>query len=214
MIDTIFKLIWSLPALLFAITVHEYSHGKMADFLGDPTPRLAGRLTLNPMAHLDPIGAISLLIFRFGWAKPVPINPMNFKNYKRDTMLTALAGPFSNFISAFLFSWAFKISMKLIGNIPSSAIPHVGFEFIRGWFIMLSYGVIFNLVLAIFNLIPIPPLDGSLILFSLLPTKWEYEIEKFKSYSYILLIILVFTGVIGKILYPALNFFLITFNLL
>ncbi len=214
MIDTIFRIIWSLPALLFAITIHEYSHGRVADMLGDPTPRLAGRLTLNPVAHLDPIGAISLLIFRFGWAKPVPINPANFKNYRRDTILTALAGPFSNFVCAFLFSWAFKISMNLIGNLNSNAIPQVGIEFIRGWFIMLSYGVIFNLVLAIFNLIPIPPLDGSVVLFSLLPLRWEYEIEKYKSYSYILLVILIFTGVVSKILHPVLNFFLITFNLL
>ena len=214
MIDSIFKLAWSLPALLFAITIHEYSHGRMADFLGDPTPRLAGRLTLNPIAHLDPIGALSLLIFRFGWAKPVPINPLNFKNYRRDTILTALAGPASNLLSAFLFSWVFKISLNLANHISTNDLPQIGLVFIRGWFILLSYGVIFNLVLAVFNLIPLPPLDGSLILLSLLPAKWSYEIEKYKTYSYILLVIFIFTGVVEKIMHPILNFFLITFNLL
>lgn len=214
MIDNIFRLMWSLPALLFAITIHEYSHGRMADFLGDPTPRLAGRLTLNPIVHLDPIGAIALLIFRFGWAKPVPINPLNFKNYRRDVILTALAGPVSNFISAFLFSWIFKISLSVLGNIGFGGSSRISAVFINGWFILVSSGVIFNLVLAIFNLIPVPPLDGSLVLFSLLPVKWQYEVEKYKSYTYFILIILVFTGVIGKILYPVLNFFLRTFNML
>ena len=214
MIDNIFRLMWSLPALLFAITIHEYSHGRMADFLGDPTPRLAGRLTLNPIVHLDPIGAIALLIFRFGWAKPVPINPLNFKNYRRDVILTALAGPISNFVSAFLFSWIFKISLSVLGNIGFGGSSRISVVFINGWFILVSYGVIFNLVLAIFNLIPVPPLDGSLVLFSLLPVKWQYEVEKYKSYTYFILIILVFTGVIGKILYPVLNFFLRTFNML
>lgn len=214
MIDNIFRLMWSLPALLFAITIHEYSHGRMADFLGDPTPRLAGRLTLNPIVHLDPLGAIALLIFRFGWAKPVPINPLNFKNYRRDVILTALAGPISNFVSAFLFSWIFKISLSVLGNIGFGGSSRISAVFINGWFILVSYGVIFNLVLAIFNLIPVPPLDGSLVLFSLLPVKWQYEVEKYKSYTYFILIILVFTGVIGKILYPVLNFFLRTFNML
>ncbi len=214
MIDTIFRFAWSIPSLLFAITIHEYAHGMMADYLGDPTPRLSGRLTLNPIAHLDPIGAISLLIFRFGWAKPVPINPLNFKDYRKGMILTALAGPFSNFVSAFLFSWVFKFSMHLLAHIPEAGMSNIASIFARGWLILLVNGVIFNLVLAIFNLIPVPPLDGSMVLFALLPARWEYEIEKYKSYSYIILILLVFTGTISKILYPALNFFIGTFNLL
>lgn len=192
--------------LIIAITIHEFSHGFIADKLGDPTPRSFGRLTLNPLAHADPIGTfllpfISALtgIPTIGWAKPVPIDPFNFQHPKRDIILTSLAGPASNFLIALLVS--------LICN-----IFHINNIF-------LYLFVLINISLAIFNLIPVPPLDGSKILINLLPTessqKWE---EAFDRYGFILLIIVVFlpVGPSGKpilttLISPVINF---VFNLL
>ena len=195
----------SLFILIIAITLHEFSHGFVADKLGDPTPRSFGRLTLNPLAHADPIGTILLPLLSamtgiptIGWAKPVPIDPFNFRHPKRDIILTSLAGPGSNFFMALFVS--------LICN-----IFHINNIF-------LYLFVLMNISLAIFNLIPIPPLDGSKILLNLLPEessqKWE---EAFERYGFILLIIIVFLpiGPSGKPLLstfisPIINY---TFNL-
>lgn len=196
----------SLIILIIAITIHEFSHGFVADKLGDPTPRSFGRLTLNPLAHADPIGTfllpfISALtgIPTIGWAKPVPIDPFNFQHPKRDIILTSLAGPASNFFTA--------LFIALICNIFNISN------------IFLYLFVLINISLAIFNLIPVPPLDGSKILLNLLPKessqKWE---EAFDRYGFILLIIIVFLplGPSGKpilttLISPVINF---VFNLL
>jgi len=148
MFDPTFLLV-SLPILLITISIHEYSHAKVADILGDPTPRLAGRLTLNPISHIDPFGLLALVLVRFGWAKPVPVNPYNFKNPRGGELLVSLAGPLSNF----LLAWVLAIIYK---NVP---LPNNDFLSM-----IISYTIWINLSLAVFNLIPIPPLDGSHIL--------------------------------------------------
>ena len=154
MLDLLFSqpilfFIWAF-SLIIAVTVHEFAHAWTADYLGDPTARLAGRLSLNPLAHLDPIGSLMLLIAHIGWGKPVPVDPYNLDNPKRDQMLISLAGPGSNLILATL--------LALIGRI---LLPQFLFVFVP--LIKLNVG------LAVFNLLPIPPLDGSKILFGLLP---------------------------------------------
>lgn len=160
--------------ILVSVSIHEYSHAKAADILGDPTPRLSGRLTLNPLAHLDPIGFLALLIIRIGWAKPVPINPYNFKNPNTGMMITGLAGPLSNFFIA----WLLAIILR---NVP-------GMNYIL--FDAFSAAIWINLALMIFNLLPIPPLDGSRIFTQYLPHETQVFLER---YSFILLIaILIF----------------------
>ncbi len=180
------SLLYSLPGLLVAIIFHELSHGLAAYALGDDTAKKAGRLTLNPIKHIDPVGFIAMLVFRFGWAKPVPINPMKFKNRKRDTLLVSIAGPAANFIIAII------IVLILKTNIISNYLA------IEMLFITLWY----NIMLGIFNLLPFPPLDGSKVVASLLPDKIEYYFYKYQKYLYFILIILIFTDMIDKILSP------------
>lgn len=166
-----------LPALLIAITVHEFSHAAMADYLGDPNPRLAGRLSLNPLKHLDPIGTLMLLFFHFGWGKPVVVETSNLRHPKRDHALISLAGPASNLILASLLAIILRI---FIGN----WVLEIG-----NFFVVL---ILMNINLAIFNLLPIPPLDGAKIIYGLLPMGWADEYEDFMhSYGTVLLILLI-----------------------
>jgi len=189
-------------ALLIAVTIHEFAHAWTADKLGDPTPRLANRLTLNPLAHLDPIGTLALLIARIGWGKPVPIDPYNLKNPRRDTAIISLAGPASNIILAFLLSLLLKIPL-----ISQSA----------SWQILISLIyplILLNVSLAIFNLIPVPPLDGAKILIGFLPVKWGVKLEEAVSqYGIFLLIFLIFpffggASLVSYIIFPIINFIL------
>lgn len=169
------RLMVSAPAILFALTVHEYAHGWVAERLGDPTARQAGRLTFNPLAHLDPIGTLMLFLVHFGWAKPVPVDPYNLRNPKRDMMWIALAGPVANILLAALCGQVLK---GLFG---------VGMTFevlIR----MLYYGVLINLFLAVFNLLPIPPLDGSKILMGLLPPEQAFQFAQLERSGPLILI--------------------------
>ena len=145
MIDNIFEIIWSVPAVLIAITVHEYAHGFVAYIYGDSTAKLAGRLTLNPIAHLDPIGTLMLIIFRIGWAKPVPINYGNLRNPKKDMISVSLAGPLSNIIVSFLFAMLFRFNNFIFQNILYNTInnvPELMLTFMRGWFIFLQTGIL------------------------------------------------------------------------
>ncbi|MDD4179918.1 MAG: site-2 protease family protein [Candidatus Margulisbacteria bacterium] len=172
-------LIISLPILLIVITVHEFAHALVADRLGDPTPRLAGRLTLNPIAHIDPIGFLMLILVRFGWAKPVPINPYNFRNPRQGNLLVSLAGPGSNF----LFAWVLAIIFRNLPLTTSNLVVQV-----------ISYAIWINLALGVFNLIPIPPLDGSHILEYFLS---PYQMETFyrmQQYSFMILIVIIMIG--------------------
>jgi len=174
--NIIFILI-SLCVILIAITIHEFSHALAADILGDPTPRFAGRLTLNPIKHLDPIGFLMLLLVRFGWAKPVPINPYNFKDPARGSMIVSFAGPASNLFAA----WFVATLIKFLPNVISTN-PIFGFTG--------EYFIFINLALAVFNLLPIPPLDGSHIVEPFLSEDIKRTLEQYGFF--ILIFILIF----------------------
>jgi Zn-dependent protease len=167
---------FAIPSILIASTIHEYTHGLAAFKMGDPTAKAAGRLTLNPIAHIDPLGALCMIIFRFGWSKPVPINEYNFEKRELGTAVTALAGPISNLLVAGLLA---LINYFLSPNLNS----------ILGSF-LLTFTII-NLALAFFNLLPIPPLDGHKIMRVILPKKIRYYWENLEKFSIILLVILI-----------------------
>jgi len=161
-----------IPVIIFALSFHEFSHGWMANRYGDPTAKLAGRLTLNPMAHLDIFGSLALYLMGFGWAKPVPVNPQYIANPKRDMMWIALAGPVSNLIVALISGILLSVLLRL--GLIGSQSPLI---------MVLIMSLQINLVLAIFNFIPIPPLDGSRILEGLIPNKYHNELAKFEYYG-------------------------------
>ncbi len=179
-----------LPAILIAIVFHELAHGFTACLLGDPTAKNEGRLTLNPIKHIDPVGFLVFIFVGFGWAKPVPVNTSYFKNRKLGTILVSIAGPLTNFILAIIA--AFILSL---GIIRSRLILEI-----------VLNTILYNIVLGVFNLLPFPPLDGSKVLASLLPTKFEVMFYKHERYVYILLLILFITDGINVILSPALEF--------
>ncbi|EKD62732.1 MAG: hypothetical protein ACD_52C00077G0009 [uncultured bacterium] len=188
-----------IAALLFAITIHEFAHAWTADRLGDPTPRLQGRITLNPIAHLDPLGTLMLILFRFGWGKPVQFDQFNLKNPRRDAALISLAGPASNIASA--------IVLSLILQLTGTVLPLILTEAIIPTFIVL------NVLLAIFNLIPIHPLDGGKILVGLLPARDAHELDTFlQKYGIFILFFLIFPlagrSPISSFLTPIMNFIL------
>lgn len=194
------SIILSAPAILFCLTIHEYAHGLVALRLGDPTAKYAGRLTLNPFKHLDLIGTISLFLFRFGWAKPVPVNPSYFKNQKQGMMITSLAGPAANIIAA--------IGFGLILRLTDFVVTTTNFAII-----ILEMFVFFNLILGIFNLIPIPPLDGSKIIYYLLPQTMAYQYAQLERYGIFILFGIIILGqisgisIFGMIIWPIVRFF-------
>ncbi|MFA5384627.1 MAG: site-2 protease family protein [Eubacteriales bacterium] len=175
-----------LPAVVIGLTFHEYAHGWVADRLGDRTARYYGRLTINPVAHIDPIGLIMIFFAGFGWAKPVPVNPLNLVgDMRRGMMLVSLAGPATNLVMAVL-------GAVLLG-LGGWKIPY-GSE-------ILNEIILLNLVLAFFNLIPVPPLDGSKILAGLLPGRQEW-LSAIENYGMLILILLLFTGVVSFVIRP------------
>lgn len=185
-----------LPGILLAISIHEFSHALAAVKLGDDTPILQGRLTLNPLKHLDPIGFIFLLIVGFGWAKPVMINSRNFKNPRRDDIIVSLAGPLSNFVMAFIFMGLMKILDMFVPVTQTTQIV---------WLIF-SGTVSINLVLMIFNLMPIPPLDGHHILGNIGgPKVWNFYNKYFNQLRIIMIFLIIF-NVMGKVIGPAVMF--------
>lgn len=194
-------LIAGLPGLVIALVIHEYAHAKAADVMGDFTPRMTGRLTLNPMAHIDPIGLIMLLVVRFGWAKPVMINARNFRNWRQGELLVAVAGPVANLIVAFISLLAMAVLFKLG-------------MFSEGVRLVLSMMVLFNINFAIFNMLPLPPLDGSKILMVLLPGRLAYKLISLERYSFIILIFLMMTPFLTMILIPLQRLVLSVFNLI
>jgi Zn-dependent protease len=185
-------LILMVPALLLAVTVHEVAHGFVADRLGDPTARIAGRLTLNPLPHIDPLGAIAFVLAGFGWAKPVPVNPYNLRHPVRDMVWVATAGPASNFVTAFMGLIALVFVRRSL-DAPFIAEPLAG---------MLSYVYSFNLALAIFNLIPLPPLDGGHFLPYLFPRRSWALLRQLEQYGPFILLLLLITGATRYIVGP------------
>lgn len=204
--------VWILP-VLFAITVHEVAHGWVASKLGDKTAMIMGRLTLNPLKHIDPIGTILvpgiLLLLGggiiFGWARPVPVTYANLKHPKRDMALVAAAGPASNFIMAIIWALIGKLGVFLL-NI-GFFLPHVG----QAFHYMGQAGIMINLVLMILNLLPIPPLDGSRIVSGFLSAKASYKYSRIEPYGFFILLFLLFTGLLGMIIGPI---FMLLFRLI
>jgi len=196
-----------IPVIIFALSFHEFSHGWMAHRYGDPTAKNAGRLTLNPMAHLDVFGSMALYFMGFGWAKPVPVDPRYLANPKKDMMRIALAGPVSNLILAFISGILLSVLLRM--GIIGSQSPLI---------MVLIMSLQINLVLAIFNFIPIPPLDGSRILEGMVPNKYHNELAKFEYYGprvlFGLILISMFTGfnIFSVIISPIMSVFLKLFT--
>ncbi|MBE0434903.1 MAG: site-2 protease family protein [Methylomicrobium sp.] len=192
-------IVWVIP-VIFAITVHETAHGWVAKKYGDNTAKMLGRLTLNPLKHIDPVGTILLpgilLLtgtgFIFGWAKPVPVDARNFKNPRQDMAIVALAGPVSNLLMA--VGWALIARAGVMINVDFMTLPMVY------WGIA---GISINLVLALINLIPIPPLDGSRVVSGILPNRWAWQYNKLERFGFLILLLMLFTGTLNVILgYP------------
>ncbi len=183
--------ILSVVILIFSVILHEVSHGFMADWLGDPTARLQGRLTLNPLKHIDPVGSIlvplitSLAGFTFGWAKPVPYNPYNLKNVRKGEFLIAAAGPGSNILIALIFGTMLRFAASSVHDAASAAT-------LAPFATIITYIVVINIVLAVFNLIPLPPLDGSKLLFSMLPAQYGRVRMVLEAYAPIFVLVVVF----------------------
>lgn len=176
-----------IPVFLLALTIHEFAHAWVANRLGDPTARLQGRLTLNPLAHLDPIGMLAIVLIRFGWAKPVPVDARYLKNPRRDMVLIAAAGPASNLLLAAASAFCYRM------------IPWGGAGLEWTWLVhpirsMFAEAVWINVVLAVFNLLPVPPLDGSRIVSGLLPLRQAISYSRLEPYGFIIIFLLFFSG--------------------
>ncbi len=214
------QIIVSAFPILIAITFHELSHGFVANKLGDPTAKMMGRLTLNPVAHIDPIGTIlmplMLIIFTngqfvFGYAKPVPINPMNFKKPKKDMAISAAAGPITNLLLAILSMLILRLLIiPLAALFPESLSVTV----IEPLIMIFKSSVIINVVLAVFNMIPIPPLDGGRVLIGFLPYRHAVSFSKIEPYGFIIVILLIATGIANYFVLPLVNMFLMLLQLL
>ncbi len=191
-VNSITSFVFLAIASLISLTVHEFAHAFVAYKLGDPTADRAGRLSLNPLHHLDIFGTLCLIFFHFGWAKPVPINARYFKKPKRDFALCALAGPVSNLILAFVFSFLHMVFLTVMVKTGVSSEFGINIYVYTAEF--LSYFVLLNLGLALFNLIPLPPLDGSRVAYSLLPPKAYFGIMRYEKIIYYVLLAWLFLG--------------------
>ena len=204
--DLLIKLIFGAPAFLLAIMIHELSHALAAYKLGDPTARNMGRISLDPRRHFDPIGAIFYVVtmvfsgghFGFGWAKPVVINHYNFRDWRRDFMLSSLAGPVANLIQALVWALLLRVyiaispaPVEIVMQRSVTAADPVGF--------MIFYGMLINVVLALFNLIPIPPLDGSRLLAWMLPQRYAYYLDRMEPFGILVVFGLLFLGLFDVI---------------
>ncbi len=190
MTDRITDFVLTAAVAVFSIMIHECAHGYAALYMGDDTAKRRGRLTLNPIKHIDIFGLLCMIMFKFGWAKPVPVNTINFKDRKKGMRLVSIAGVTANMILAVIFSFCLKLSL------------HTNIYYLSLFFL---YGIQLNIGYAVFNLMPFPPLDGSKLLGTFLPGKYEYYMYKYERYIYIILIALIYTGVLSDIMYPIIN---------
>jgi len=196
MFGSVSDMLFRIPALLLALTIHEYAHGAVSYSLGDPTPEAQGRLTMNPLAHLDVMGTIMLIVVGFGWAKPVMIDPRYYRHPRLDTMKVSFAGPGANLVLCFIAALLLILMSKM--NMLSGSV----LKFLQSL-------MIYNVYFAFFNLLPIPPLDGSKILMELLPSEMAYKFEStIGPYSMYILIALCLTGLVSKIIIPFANIYL------
>lgn len=209
--ELVYKLLYTIPAVLLALSFHEFCHGYTSYKLGDPTAKYHGRLTLNPLSHLDPVGTLMIIIsslsgFGFGWAKPVPVNPGYYRDAKKGMRITALAGPLSNFVFAIVSWWLYLIVMFVVIRFDLSQFDVLSkiFEFISGFLLTLLY---VNIGLGCFNLLPVPPLDGWKIFGSFLPsdTYWKVMSYEDKIGMLFLLIVIVKSEILTTVLDPLFN---------
>ena len=198
LISIIVYIISSLMVIFLVMPLHEWAHGFVAYKLGDRTAKYQKRLTLNPLAHIDYLGAAMILLIGFGWAKPVPVDPRNFKNPKRDMALTALAGPVSNLLAAVVSGLISNLIVMIMIKTGNSSLS-TGFVYVLLFF---RYLMMINASLAVFNFIPIPPLDGSKILMAFLPYKAIFWIERHQTYITMIFMVAVLMGGVSNIIYP------------
>lgn len=217
--ETLQRLLISAPAILVAITFHEVSHGYVAFRLGDPTAKMLGRLTLNPLAHIDLFGTIIMPImlfvltegrFMFGYAKPVPINPMNFKNPRKGMALSAAAGPAANILLALASVLILNVILKPLAAFSPEALRET---IVKPCLMIFSASIIMNVILASFNMIPIPPLDGGRVLTGLLPSKQALLFDKIEPFGFIIVLVLIYTGIANLFIMPIITFFLRLFGM-
>ena len=190
MLETINHYIIIIFVLLPTIVLHELAHGYVAYWMGDNTAKNMGRLSFNPIDHIDPLGAISLILFKFGWAKPVPINSYNFRKRHLGMFLVSIAGVTVNLILGLIFSFLY-VKFSHVNPVVSE---------------ILSLFIVYNVYFAVFNLIPVPPLDGSKVVTAFFPGKFLDFMSKYEKYTYFILLILIFSGVLGKVLTPITSF--------
>jgi Zn-dependent protease len=202
--------IYALPVIL-AITLHEAAHGYVARHFGDMTAYLEGRVSLNPLRHIDPFGTVALPLILlaltklfgggiiFGWAKPVPVNFAKLRHPKRDMLWVAAAGPLSNLVMALIWALLLKLGLSVPGSYFALPLALMG-----------AAGVFFNIIIMVLNLVPLPPLDGGRILVSLLPHRLAWRVARIEPYGFLILIVLLFTGVLGAMLWPAIGMLMAT----
>jgi Zn-dependent protease len=186
------ELVVVIPVFLLALTIHEFAHGWLANRLGDPTARLQGRLTLNPLAHLDPIGTIAIILIHFGWAKPVPVDSRYLKQPRRDMMMIAAAGPVSNLLLAAASAFFLRV-------FPWTMAPRELLWLVVPVQLMLFISVNVNVLLTVFNLLPIPPLDGSRVVSGLLPLRHAITYSRLEPYGFLIIFFLFYTGIMNPI---------------
>lgn len=211
------EVLLAIPVILFSLTFHEVAHGYVACKLGDPTARNFGRLTLNPIKHLDPIGTILMLTVGYGWAKPVPVNSRYFRDPKKGMALTALAGPVSNLILAVISVMIYSLMYALL-NVEAVAMLLLSnqmlFNLYRAIYSMFSLCAYLNVSLAVFNMIPLPPFDGSRIFYSVLPAKLYFAVMKYERYILIVFLALLYTGIVSLPISYITDWIISLFNLI